>query len=340
VTNRFGRRLYKMFFESYTEKVWGRPCSEISADWAAQRIRNLSLGKAVIGALGLGRRGEVTTLIDEFRYPRLGPGQLWEACADKCRTFGADVHLGENVVAFETEEPSEHPRVTAVQTRAADGSQNRYETDWVVSSMPLRDLLPAFPEAPTAVRSIASRLGYRGFAIAACVLSEPGLFPDNWVYVHSGSVRLARVQNVGNWSSAMVPEEGTSLLGLEFFADPGDDLWTMPDEELVALGDREVRAIGLVRRGRLLHGCVTRVPDAYPVYERHHAEFFAPLQEWLVGLPNLVCVGRNGQHRYNNMDHSMTTALLAVAGLLDGRARDVWAVNAESEYHEEGGANA
>ena len=340
VSNRFGRRLYKMFFESYTEKVWGRPCSDISAEWAAQRIRNLSLGTALRSAVGLGRKGDVTTLIDRFRYPRFGPGQLWESSARRSIGLGASIRLGERVVAFDVEGDSTSPIVTGVTVQRSDGSEAVYSADWVASSMPLRDLVAALPIAPPEVRRIAGSLGYRGFIVVAVVLDEPSLFPDNWVYIHSGSVRLARVQNFGNWSPDLVPDQGTSCLGLEFFADPGDDLWTRADHDLISMAESEVRKVGLVRKGHLLSAGVTRVPDAYPVYQRGHAALFGPLQAWLSRLPNLVCVGRAGQHRYNNMDHSMMTALLAVKNALGDRKFDVWSVNAEADYHEEADARS
>jgi len=335
VVDRSGRRLYRMFFESYTEKVWGRPCSEISADWAAQRIRDLSLGKALLNAARLGRGNAITTLIDEFRYPRLGPGQLWEACAEKCRALGVEIALGERVVELETEGPEDGPTVVGVHTRDSGGEERTHACDWLVSSMPLRDLVAGFPQKPGFVEQAAAALEYRGFLVAACVVDRTNLFPDNWIYVHSATVRVARVQNFGNWSPAMVAEAGTSCLGAEFFGDPGDDLWSRPDEEIAALAANELRALGLLERGSLLRTQVTRVPDAYPVNWRDHARSFAPLRSWLRALPNVVCVGRNGQHRYNNMDHSMMTALVAAAEIGGQDALDPWAVNEDAVYHEQ-----
>ena len=335
VTNRFGRRLYKMFFESYTEKVWGRPCSELSAEWAAQRIKNLSLSAAVKDAVFGKRGGDVMSLIDQFRYPRLGPGQLWQDAAEKCRAAGCDVRLQERVVAFEME-AAVRPAVTAVLTQDDDGARRRYRVDHVISSMPVRDLVAALPDKPVDVASRAAGLEYRGFIAVALALDTGDLFPDNWVYVHSSQVRIGRVQNFGNWSPDLLASPGTSLLGAEFFSTEGDDLWLLSDDRLIDLAWREVREIGLVSRGRLLYGHVTRVPDAYPVYATDQEKSFAPVRGWLSSLRNLQCVGRNGQHRYNNMDHSMITALIAAENIENGYSRDPWAVNQEADYHEAG----
>lgn len=332
VTSRFGRRLYEMFFASYTEKVWGRPCSEISAEWAAQRIRNLSLSKALVNAV-VGNRGDrATSLIDRFRYPRLGPGQLWDSAAIKCASEGATLLRDRRVVGFETD--GDPPVIHAVLSDGPHGHE-RHAAAAVLSSMPLRDLVAALPEPPEPIRDMAAALGYRGFFVVALVLDTPDLFPDNWVYAHSSSVRVARVQNFGNWSPDMLPGPGVSCLGAEYFADPQDELWNTADDQLIDLAESELRRIGLLSRGRVIFGHVTRVPDAYPVYERGHSQWFAGLQSYLTRLPNLWCIGRAGQHRYNNMDHSMMSALLAAANVADGGRRDVWAVNTEAEYHEE-----
>ncbi|MCX8007491.1 MAG: NAD(P)/FAD-dependent oxidoreductase [Coriobacteriia bacterium] len=329
VSNRFGRRLYEMFFKSYTEKVWGIPCSEISAEWAAQRIKGLSLGEAVRNALRGGRGNTVKTLIEQFRYPALGPGQLWNDCARRATDAGAVIALKTRAVAVRRERGG--------FTVALEGPTGRSEVraEHLVSSVPIRDLVAAIDGAPEPVRERARALRYRGFIMVAIAFDEPGLFPDNWVYVHSPEVRLGRVQNFGNWSERMVPDPGASCLGMEYFADPEDALWSMEDADLAELAVREVRAIGLVTRGRPLLHRVVRVPDAYPVYETDHEGFMRPLRDWLGSVPGLWCVGRNGQHRYNNMDHAMMTGLLAARSILDGNKRDVWEVNTDAEYHEQ-----
>ncbi len=332
VTNRFGRRLYEMFFKSYTEKVWGIPCSEISAEWAAQRIKGLSLGKAVLNALSGGKGNTVKTLIDRFRYPPLGPGQLWNDCAFRAKEAGATVEMNARVVGIRPEDG-----VFVLTAHTASG-RREVRAEHVVSSMPIRDLVAAFDGVPAGVKERAAELRYRGFIMVAVALDEPDLFPDNWVYIHSPEVRVGRVQNFGNWSERMVPDPGTSCLGMEYFADPGDDLWTMDDEDLAALAVQEVSAIGLVKRGKPLLHKVVRVPDAYPVYETDQDAFMAPLREWLDAVPGLWCIGRNGQHRYNNMDHAMMTGLLAARSIIDGQPRDVWSVNTDAEYHEESGS--
>jgi len=332
VSNRFGRRLYEMFFKSYTEKVWGIPCTRLSAEWAAQRIKGLSLTGVLLNALKGGRGNTVKTLIEQFRYPPLGPGQLWEACATKCVAAGVDLRIGERVTRIAR---AADGRVSGVVTTDASGAVKRHIADDVLSSMPIRDLFASIEGAPEELRDRAKNVKYRGFIVVAVVFDEPDLFPDNWVYIHAGEVKVGRVQNFKNWSPHLVPDPGTTCLGMEYFADPGDDLWTSPDAALIALAEREVREIGLVKAGTALKGAVVRVPDAYPVYETEHDAFFAPLREWLDTVPGLACIGRAGQHRYNNMDHSMMTGLLAARNVLDGGHRDVWSVNTDAEYHEE-----
>lgn len=331
VTNQFGAKLYSMFFKTYTEKVWGIPCSEIGADWAAQRIKGLSLGEALRNALlGQKRGGVVKTLIDEFHYPRLGPGQLWEECAAAVSGRGWEVRLGARVTGARVE----GGRVAGVRAVDSDGREIDIPCSHVLSSMPLRDLVPGItPAPPDRVVGAAGSLAYRAFVTVAVVLDAESVFPDNWIYIHSPEVKLGRIQNFKNWSPGLVPDPSKTCLGLEYFCNEGDELWSMPDADLVELGCRELTRLGLAE-GPLVSGYVVRMPKAYPVYDTGYIERLAELRGWLAGIGGLTCIGRNGQHRYNNMDHSMMTAIIAARNIALGECRDPWAVNEDAEYHE------
>jgi protoporphyrinogen oxidase len=330
VSNRFGRRLYRIFFKTYTEKVWGIPCERISSQWAAQRIRGLSIRTALLDMLKVGNGPTVKTLIQEFEYPRLGPGQMWEAFRTRIEAQGGRVDLNSRVTGVR----HDGRRVGAIEIER-DGVRRTQPVAHVLSSMPLRELVAAFePAAPPTVREAASRLQYRDFLTVALIVGEPRLFDDNWIYIHDDRVRVGRIQNFKNWSPAMVPDPGKTCLGLEYFCNQGDDLWTMADADLVRLATREVESIGLVRPGTVEDGTVVRNEKAYPVYDDGYAEAIDRVVPYLRTFENLQPVGRNGMHKYNNQDHSMLTALLAV-GNLDGAGHDIWAVNSDSEYLEE-----
>lgn len=326
VAARFGWRLYRIFFKTYTEKVWGVPAVQIQADWAAQRIKSLSLGKAIVNSL-LPRRNqtEVTSLIEEFQYPKFGPGMMWERCAELVEQRGGRVHLDTPVVRIE--------RGQALRVHHAHGV---FECDHLVSSMPIGELVGALdPPAPNHVREAASALKHRDFLTVALVIPEHLAFPDNWIYIHSPEVRVGRVQNYGSWSPFMV-KEGRTCLGLEYFVTEGDDLWTADDGWLVDFATRELEVLSLVPSGAVESGHVVRMPKAYPVYDRNYADNVDVIREWLaVEVPNVHPVGRNGMHRYNNQDHSMMTAMLAAENITQHTAHDVWAVNVDDEYHEE-----
>ena len=332
VTSRFGPRLYDAFFRSYTEKVWGIPGSEIRAEWAAQRIKDFSLVKAVQRMLGVDR-GRVTTLIEEFRYPRLGPGQMWEAFRDEIENQGIPVHLGRRCESVRHRDG----RVESVVLRS--NSHEVEETvDGVLSSIPLGELVLALdPPAPEEVRAAARRLRYRDLVVVALMTSEAEPFPDNWIYVHDPGTRAGRVQNFGAWSPHMVPH-GTTCLGVEYFCFEGDDLWRLGNDEAVVLARDELARIGLVDAAGVFDGVKIAVPKAYPMYDRHYREAVAMLRGYLAGFENLQTCGRNGLHRYNNQDHSMWTAMLATLNLLDDARHDVWSVNTDEDYLEEGDA--
>jgi protoporphyrinogen oxidase len=333
VVNRFGRRLFEIFFRTYTEKVWGVPCSEIGADWAAQRIKNLDLKTAVLHALASGRKdgAVVTTLIDRFHYPRLGPGMMWERMRDRLARRGVETVLETEVVRLRHSDG----RVEAVTVRDHAGKRD-LEVDGVISSMPLGRLVRALdPAPPPDVQAAADRLRHRDFLTVVLIVGREEVFPDNWIYVHSPDVRVGRIQNFKNWSPEMVPDAATTALGLEYFVHEGDDLWSASDDQLLERGVREMERLGLVRGSDVLGGTVVRMPKAYPLYDPEYAGAVATVRDHLARISNLHTIGRNGQHRYNNQDHSMLTGLLA-ARVVAGEDHDVWDVNVDSEYHEAG----
>lgn len=332
VTNRFGRRLFDHFFRSYTEKVWGIPCAEIRADWAAQRIKNLSLTKAVLNALT--GANDTTSLIEEFEYPRLGPGQMWERFRDKVRENGGEVRM-KNAV---TRVFREGNRVTAVEVVEASGAEprtRRIAADWFVNSMAVKDLIRAFdPPPPPEVTDAADRLNYRDFLIVTLILDHPDPFPDNWIYIHAPEVSVGRIQNFRSWSPDMVPDPGKASIGMEYFCHEGDGLWASADADLIALASRELDYLGLAKPESVVDGAVIRQPKAYPVYDGAYREALDTVQRWLLTLENFQTVGRNGMHRYNNQDHSMLTAMLAARNIT-GEVHDIWNVNVERSYHED-----
>ena len=330
VTNRFGKRLFDRFFRTYTEKVWGIPCSSIRADWAAQRIQNLSLVKAVRTALIGGN--DTTSLIEEFQYPRLGPGMMWEKVRDMLRWHGGRVDMNTRVDAVHHDGSG---RVTEVTMACPDGRNERLGVRSVVNTMPLGRLVHCMdPPAPAAVLAAAERLKYRDFLIVVLIVDEPDPFPDNWIYIHSPDVQVGRIQNFRSWSREMVPDENRSSIGLEYFCHVGDGLWESDDASLIEQGKRELAALGLVDASNVVDGTVIRQPKAYPVYDENYREAVDAISEWVGEFDNLYTVGRNGMHRYNNQDHSMLTAMLAARNLM-GEDHDVWNVNVERSYHEE-----
>ncbi len=333
VSNRFGRKLYSIFFKTYTEKVWGLPCSEIRAEWAAQRIQGLSLPVAIRNAL-FGPRGQevIKTLIEKFQYPRLGPGMMWHRAAEFVEARGGRVELETDVVCLH----HSGGRVTHVTARHNSTLEERaFPGADFISTMPIAELIRKLdPPAPPEVIAAANGLTYRDFLSVILIVDQPDLFPDNWIYIHSPEVRVGRVQNFKNWSPDMVPDSGKTSLGLEYFCTEGDDLWRMSDAELIELGRREMEQIGLVNPADVIDGTVVRQLKAYPVYNGTYARYLATIKDYLAKFYNLQTVGRNGLHKYNNQDHSMLTAMLAVRNLL-GERHDVWDVNTERSYHEE-----
>jgi protoporphyrinogen oxidase len=327
VSNRFGRRLFELFFKSYTEKVWGVPTSEIRAEWAAQRIKGLSFFSAAKAAFFGNKDNEVKSLISEFNYPRFGPGQMWEAMTAAIHGQGGEVRLEERVEGLEIA----HGRVV----RVTAGGETYEDPAAVISSLPLREIVEmASPPPPQDVLEAARGLRYRDFLTVALVVDGEDLFPDNWIYIHEPGVRVGRIQNFRSWSPWMVPDPDKACVGLEYFCFEGDDLWTMADDDLVDLAAGELAQLRLAPKSKVDRGYPTRVPKAYPIYDADYAERVATIRVWLDGIENLQQVGRNGLHRYNNSDHSMLTAMRAVDNVLAGAHHDIWEVNAESVYHE------
>jgi protoporphyrinogen oxidase len=327
VSNRFGKRLYQHFFKGYTEKVWGVPCTEIRAEWAAQRIKGLSFFSAAKAAFFGNKGNKIKSLIDKFQYPRYGPGQMWEMMCERIEELGGEVRLESPATMLEVEDGA----VVSVHT-----PDEVIEPAGVISSLPLRNTVGiADPQPPESIVAAAQGLRYRDFLTVSLILDGEDLFPDNWIYIHEDHVRVGRIQNFRSWSPWMVPDPDTACIGMEYFAFKGDDLWTMADEDLVALASRELEALGLASADKVRRGYVVRVPKAYPMYDAEYAERVEAIRSWLDPLEGFQQVGRNGLHRYNNSDHSMLSAMRAVDNMLRGARHDIWAVNVESAYHEE-----
>ncbi len=329
VCNRFGRRLYRIFFKTYTEKVWGIACDQIQAQWAAQRITNLTFWTALKRSLFRNNRNDVKTLIESFHYPRLGPGQLWHRMAERIRAWGGEIRLRSEVIRILHDRRRVHAFVVHTDDRDVEVRGTHY-----LSSMPLRNLIERLdPSPPEDVLQAARKIRYRDFLMVGLIVDRPHLFPDNWIYVHSPNVRVARIQNFKNWSRDMVPDPRKSCLGMEYFCNIGDDLWQMDDADLIELARREIERLGLARASDVEAGMVIREPYAYPVYDTEYVAAKAHLKAYLHSFVNLYPIGRNGLHRYDNQDHAMLSGILAIRNVL-GERHDLWAINMEPEYHE------
>ena len=303
----------------------------IRADWAAQRIKNLSLLKAVINALGL-TNNSPTSLIEEFDYPRLGPGMMWERASAIIEERGGNVLTQHRVVQLNREDD----RIVSVGALNGQGSTaKQFKGEHFISSMALDDLLASIsPAPPQYVMEAASKLRYRDFLIVTLVLDRDDPFPDNWIYVHSPNVKVGRIQNFRAWSQDMVPDANHASIGMEYFCNEGDDVWNMTNSELGQFAFRELSELGLADGCSVVKSTVIRQKKAYPVYDNEYQDAVAVISGWINGLKNLQTVGRNGMHRYNNQDHSMLTALLAARNI-NGETHDLWSVNLERSYHEE-----
>ena len=341
VSNQFGTRLFNIFFKTYTEKVWGMKCTEISADWAAQRIKGLSLFTAVWNALkpqkiGSDKSGVIKTLISTFRYPRLGPGMMWDAAAQKTKEQGGEVLMSSYVhsLNFDTDKGKWYVNYRDIHNR-----EKTIEADHVISSAPIRELIKGITPRPKSLDA-AKKLRYRDFLTVSLILNDREIFDDNWIYIHDPSVKVGRIQNFKSWSPELVPDPSLCCYGLEYFCFEGDGLWSASDEELIELAKREIEYLGLAKAADVVDGCVVRQAKAYPVYDDDYANHVTQIREELErDYPNLHLVGRNGMHKYNNQDHAMMTAMLTAENIIRGtREFDVWQVNEDAEYHESGEA--
>ncbi|HEX2952415.1 MAG TPA: NAD(P)/FAD-dependent oxidoreductase [Bacillota bacterium] len=353
-TNRFGKELYRTFFKDYTEKVWGVPCNEIKPEWGAQRVKGLSITKALIHAIkkqceknkDIGQKGTETSLIEKFIYPKHGPGQLWEQAADQVRAKGGTILLNHRVTKIHWEDN----RVQSIEVENGNtGETIMMEADYLLSSMPVRDLVHGMGESvPEAVRKVAEGLQYRDFMTVGLLLNKMkiknetliptvnNIVPDNWIYIQERDVKVGRLQIFNNWSPYMVNDLHNVWIGLEYFCNEGDELWGKPDDEFIQFATCELEKIGIIDQNDVLDAKVIRMKKAYPAYFGTYEQFDL-IREFVDKFENLYLMGRNGMHRYNNMDHSMLTAMKAVECVMNGSIlkEDVWAVNTEEEYHEE-----
>jgi protoporphyrinogen oxidase len=330
VTNRFGRRLFRVFFKAYTEKVWGIPCSELKAEWAAQRIKDLSLKTALL-SMFVKPKNTIKTLIDQFDYPQRGPGMMWNAVKAEVEKRGGSVRLNSNVAAI-------HRHATRIESVlvANNGHKEVIRGTDFISSMPITEFIKKLdPPPPAQILQAADKLKYRDFLTVCVIVNKSELFSDNWIYVHDPEVKVGRIQNFKNWSPFMVPDPTKSSLGLEYFCTEGDMLWNLSDAELIELGKRELDRIGLVSPVDVEDGCVFRVAKAYPIYDSEYRDYLEAVKTFVGGLENYQTIGRNGLHRYNNQDHAMVTGMLAVRNTILGEHNDLWSVNTDQEYLEE-----
>jgi len=328
IINRFGERLYRTFFKTYTEKVWGIPCSEIRADWAAQRIKGLSLLVAVSNALFGGQQSK--SLIEQFSYPKFGPGMMWKSFMDRIEEGNGEVMLNSEVSSIH----HDTRLITAVEYSYGKAT-GKLIPSHCISSMPISKLVKLFnPQPPAEILSAANQLSYRAFIIVVLIIDKPTLFPDQWLYVHSPRVKVGRIQNFKNWSSSMVPDLSKTSIGMEYFCNENDQTWKMQDNELVEMATLEMAELGLGEKTQVIDSYVVRQSHAYPVYDSEYKKSLQLLRSYLENFSNLQTIGRSGMHRYNNMDHSMQTGILAAKNC-SGESHDLWTVNEEKDYLEE-----
>lgn len=345
VTNKFGKRLFNIFFKTYTEKVWGMSCKDISADWAAQRIKGLSLATAIWHMLMPRKqsknRGEVIkTLIDSFRYPRKGPGMMWERAVQNIERQGGQVLMDREVTRVEYHGDQNK---WVIATRSSGDATEEFSADHVICSMPIRELARKLvPQMSAAALDAAEHLNYRDFLVVTLVVKDRDLFDDNWIYIHEPGVKVGRIQNFKSWSPEMIPDASLNCYGMEYFCFEGDSLWDAADADLIAQGKEELVRLNLARHEDILDGHVVRQKKAYPVYDDGYAARVETIRREVDDrYPGLHLVGRNGMHKYNNQDHAMMTAVLTARNIIAGRQlQDPWQVNQDAEYHESGEAGS
>jgi protoporphyrinogen oxidase len=345
VTNQFGNRLYRTFFKTYTEKVWGKPCTSISADWAAQRIKGLSLSKAAWASLfspsirstTTSREDVIKTLIKSFRYPRLGPGMMWEAASALVQSRGGTLHMGAKVTSLLRDHATGLWTLTVKEESKHSDTHSYGPYQHVISSAPLRDIIAAVhPPLPPDIRTAAATLSYRDFILVALILKPRQSFPDQWLYIHDPGLLVGRIQNFGNWSPDLIPDPNLACYGMEYFCSTDDQLWALSDADLIQKATDELQALGLAMQGDVSDGCVVRQPKAYPVYDSTYERTVRLLRHSLAEhCPGLHQVGRNGMHKYNNQDHSMMTAMLTAKNIINNNFNfDPWRVNQDAQYIE------
>ena len=339
VTNQFGKKLYLIFFKTYTEKVWGIPCEKISADFAMQRIKGLSLTSLVMDRvkafLGIKSKKVIKTLIERFKYPRKGPGQFWGKVASLINFEGGQVILDRNVKKVNYDPQTK--KILSITAENSAGKIFEYKADYFISTMSIADLIKAIgPEVSDKYVKASQKLGYREFLSVVLIVKKEFVFKDNWLYIHEPDVLLGRIQNFKNWSPEMVPDQTTSSLGLEYFCQEGDSFWNMADKDLITLAKEELEKIGLVEKKLVIDGTVVRMSKAYPVYDEDYKNTVLQIREFTDPISNLYLIGRNGMHKYNNQDHSMMTGIVSVRKMLGETALDPWNVNSDAEYHEAG----
>lgn len=329
VSNKFGKKLFNIFFKTYTEKVWGISCKDIQADWAAQRIKSLSLGKAILNSLGFIGKKRITTLIDEFHYPRRGPGQMWAKTRDLVEKNGGKVYLNSRVIQFNLKDN----KIVSVLVNS-NGTHQEINGDHFLSTLPLRELIQSIdPAVPDDVLNAALALKYRDFFTVSLIIDKPQIFPDNWIYIHSPEVLVGRIQNFKNWSPEMVPDQQKTSLGMEYFCFITDEIWRKNDRDLIELGKEELIKLNFASREQIKDGLVIRSPKTYPIYDEGYKGRIETIKNYLSTIKNLQTIGRNGLHRYNNQDHSMLSAIMAIRNILGGN-HQIWDINIDDEYHE------
>ena len=329
VAARFGWRLYNIFFKTYTEKVWGIEANKIGSDWASQRIKNLSLSKAILNAFFKDKSGEViTTLIDEFKYPKFGPGMMWETAYTKLTNKGHKIVLNSKVKKIEKYETNSYKVILE--------SGDVFEAEHVITSMPLASLPSTiYPNENKETKLSGESLKFRDFLSVALVLDVEDAFPDNWIYIHEPGVKVGRIQNYGSWSPYLI-KEGMTCLGLEYFVNENDNMWNSSDDDLIELAKGELEYLKIIDTGKIKNGYVVRMPKAYPVYDLEYQQNITVIRRWLENNhANIHPIGRNGMHRYNNQDHSMVAGVLTVRNILNKETNNIWEINVEDEYHEE-----
>ncbi|MCH7504592.1 NAD(P)/FAD-dependent oxidoreductase [PVC group bacterium] len=331
VINRFGARLYKIFFKTYTEKVWGIPCKKLSSDWAVQRIQGMSMKRAILDAVFKNQSRKTKSFIKNFLYPMYGPGQFCQKLQKFTEQFGVDYRCETDVISIH----HNHNRVTHVYARQKDSRMSEYHADIFFSSIPISVLLERFdPKPPKEVMDSVSQLNFRSFLVVNLVLNKENIFDDNWIYIHEPKVRVARIQNYKNWSHYMVKDLTKTTLGMEYFVNENDDVWSMTDADLINQALGELQGLNLCPRDKYLEGFVIRVPKVYPIYDEFYQEHLNKIKEYLSRFKNLQVMGRCGMFRYDNSDHAILTGLFAARNFFESHY-DLWAVNTEKEYHEE-----